>query len=130
MTNFSKKKAVNARNPPRRSHATVAARPDIFLANAPKVVTATTAVVVPRSATSADRSATLRATALRVVTTVVVTAPAATVVVSVAPVVPVVANRPATPVVASATWLVTALRVRSATTVSHLGFLAFSGICY
>lgn len=118
---------MNARSLPRRSRATVAARPDIFLANAPRVVTATTAVVAPRSATSADRSATLRATALRVVTTAVVTARVvATVVVSVVPVVPVVANRPATHAVASATWPVTAPRVRSATTVSYLGLFSLS----
>lgn len=99
------------------------AKPDIFLANALREATATTAVVVPRSATSADRSATSRGTAPRVVTTVVVTAlEAATVVGSVVQVVPVVANRPATPAVASATWPVTALRVRSATTVSYSGF--------
>lgn len=126
---FQTKKAVNARNLPRRSRATVAARPDTFLANAPRVATATTAVVVPRSATSADRSATSHATALRVVTTAVVTALADTVVVSVVLVVPVVVNRPATPAVASATWPVTALRVRSATTVSDLGCL-FSGVSH
>lgn len=113
---------MNARNLPRRSRATVAARPDIFLANAPRAVTATT-VVVPRSATSADRLATLPATAPKGVTTVV-TALADTVV----SVVLVVVNRPATPAVASATWPVTALRVRSATTVSYIsGFLTFSG---
>ena len=104
---------MNARSLLRRSRATVAARPDIFLANALRAVTATT-VVVPRSATSADRLATLPATAPRVVTTVV-TALADTVV----SVVPVVVNRPATPAVVSATWPGTAPRVRSATTVSY-----------
>lgn len=117
---------MNARSLPRRSHATVADKPDIFPANALRAATATTPVVL-RNATSADKLATLRATAPKVVTTVAATV-AATVevsVVPVVPVVPVVVSRPATLAVASATWPVIAPRARSATTVS-IPFFFFS----
>lgn len=77
------------------------------LANVPKLVK-TTAPLAARSATSVVESVTLLGTALKV---------AAMEVASVA-VAMVVASRPATPVVVLAIWPVTALMVRSVTTVS------------
>lgn len=79
-------------------------------ANAPSRVTATPVALplaVARNATSAAGLDTLHAAAPRAVATGVDLAVAS-----------VVASRPATRAVASVTWLVTALKARSATTVS------------
>ena len=107
---------MNAPKPPRKSPATAAVKPATFpaIANNQALPAATTAdsreadslvALVVRNATSAVRSDTLLATALRAVATAVVKAASA------------VASRPATRAVDTATWPVTAHRVRSATTV-------------
>lgn len=87
----------------------VAARLVTFLVSAPRAVaTAVPPVVALRSATSAARSDTLLATALRVVAMAVATA------------LTVDAPRAATLAVELVTWPVTALKDRSATTVGFL----------
>lgn len=117
---------MNAPKLPRRNPATAAVKPATFpaIANSQAPPAATT-VVTPeedslvalavRNATSAVRSDTLLATALRAVATAVVTVALA------------VASRPATPAVDTATWPVTAHRDRSATTVP-LPLVRSSGI--
>lgn len=114
---------MNALKPPRRSLATVAVKPATSPVSANSQVPATTvatpevdSLVVPavRNATSAVKSDTLLATVPRAaVASAVVTVALA------------VVSKPATPAVDTATWPVTAHRVRSATTVSlfSLGLL-------
>jgi hypothetical protein len=84
--------------------------------NAPRLprAIATAVLLVARSVTSAAGWATLHGTALRVATTEVDL---------------VAVNRPATLAVASVTWLVTALKVRSATTVSYPLLRYVTGEC-
>lgn len=117
---------MNALKPPRRNPATAAVKPATSpaIANSQAPPPAATTVVSPevdslvalavRNATSAARSDTLLATALRAV---------ATKVVKVVKVALAVVSRPATPAVDMATWLVTAHRVKSATTVRPPFFL-------
>ncbi|KAL4912162.1 hypothetical protein BDW62DRAFT_31137 [Aspergillus aurantiobrunneus] len=99
--------AVNVPLPPRRSPAIVAAVSVTSLANAPKPLK-TSAPLVARSAISAAELVTSLEIALKVAATEVALAAAMAAV-----------SRPATPAAVSATWPVTALMAKSATTAER-----------
>ena len=115
--------AENVSPQPSQRLATSATKKVIWLVTAPtsnlvdQVVSAVASqvvLVVVRNATSVARLDTLLATAIRAVSV------AAMAVAMVAAAVAVAVVRPAIPAVVSATWLVTALKDRSVTTVSVL----------